>query len=200
MIDAGILNDIRAYGLDPRPEQLMPGRGFQRCPDTEKVGDTDSGWVVVNRLSSGRVLARYGSWIRGDKQSSTGGNTAPLSDEDKAEVAAQSEQYKVQRSVNARITAREAAWIWDKEATPIQGNGHGYLRKKGVPSFGLREVKGGSPYQKRGYRNRLLVPVHKLCGDLVGLQRIDWRGDKRYSANADMSEASFVIGSLDDGV
>ena len=92
---------------------MTPGLGVQRCPDTEKPGDVDSGWLVVNRLSTGRVLVNYGSWRRGERRYSTGGDARPLTPEEQSELDAQSEQFKSQRQEKARLTAIESRWIWE---------------------------------------------------------------------------------------
>jgi hypothetical protein len=54
----------------------------------------------------------------------------------------------------------KALQVWN-DSTPISGNGHPYLKAKGVDSFGLR-----------AYGNRLIVSLYDIAGSLSNIQYI----------------------------
>jgi putative DNA primase/helicase len=78
----------------------------------------------------------------------------------KREIAAAREKEEVKKRAGEEAAAVAALQRWNN-STPISGNGHPYLKAKGVDSFGLK-IHG----------NYLVVPLYDLDGSLSSIQYI----------------------------
>lgn len=75
---------------------------------------------------------------------------------------AEAEAERMRRRAEAAQRAQEL-WL---QATDLEGDGHPYLQRKGVQSFGLKLGKW------RNGAEALLVPMHNIDGHLVSLQAV----------------------------
>ena len=100
-------------------------------------------------------------------------STAPLSDADRAKLAAEVERLRQARESERRLreeaTALRAARAWAR-AKPVRT--HPYLARKDVTSHGLRQDRDG----------KLLVPMRDAAGKLWNIQSIAPDGKKLFMA------------------
>lgn len=100
-------------------------------------------------------------------------------------IAEDRRKDKEDRQKRYAEAAQKAEMIW-KDATPIEGQGHDYLKKKDVQSYGLRACNGA-----------LTVPVYGENGNLQSLQFIRGDGVKRFLTGGKMSGGFFSIPAKD---
>lgn len=87
------------------------------------------------------------------------------------------------RTPLAKRQPEDVETIW-RNARRVLGYGHGYLRRKGcLTGHGLR-IR----------RNTLLVPIRRLDGRLVSIQKIGPRGNKRYARGCELADGFFAVG------
>ncbi len=126
-----------------------------------------NGWYV---LHGGQYPAGcFGSWRTGDRFSWHYKSCKALSPCELEIIRRDREQRQIQIDRTLQIAREEACQtclnIWDKGYYPDAS--YPYLMKKQVGIFGIRQ-----------YKNRLLIPVRSLSGQLVSLQFINPSGDK----------------------
>ncbi len=156
-----------------------------------RFGKGKKAWYILREmeLNSGRtvVTGAFG-FFQGENR-----NTVPvtvdmeaMSVEEKAEYSRKqrvSEKVEAdKRELEARQAAGRARDAWGKaSANPVV---HPYLVRKQVDAIGLRVSADGL----------LLIPMVR-DGQLVGLQKIDQEGGKRYSSGMEKPGAAHVLGS-----
>jgi len=158
----------------------------------KRFGPGKKAWYILREtnLRSGRtVITGAFGFFQGENR-----NTVPvkvdmevMTDEDRAEYARQqraTEKAEADKRENAaRLAANRARDAWDQASNnPIE---HPYLERKLVQAEGVRVSAKG----------QLLIPMMR-AGQLVGLQKIDQEGEKRYSSGMDKAGASHTLGSL----
>ena len=80
---------------------------------------------------------------------------------------------------NAEIAEMRQLW----EAASLASPTHGYLVRKGVGAYGIRQCRGA-----------LLIPARTIDGSLVGVQRIYPNGAKRFVKGTKKTAAMHVVG------
>ncbi len=144
-------------------------------------------WYVLHETPTGLLVGRGGSWWRDRgsfKWNSRG--KAKLRPADRKAIAELERKIEADRAEHYRQGAERAAAIW---AAGEPCTTHPYLTRKGVKSHGLRVDHAG----------RLLIPVRDLDGELRGVQRIDAKGEKRFTFGTDRQRPTcFVIGNIDE--
>ena len=118
---------------------------------------------------------------------------------DAAEIQRQAEQRQaeqVQRGIAKATAACNAARQWE---TLAKTGTHAYLERKGVAGHGVR-------YGKDGYGRFIAIPMRRIDGQIVGLQKI-YAGriagrdtDRLFSAGVAKVGAMHVLGVLDDDI
>jgi putative DNA primase/helicase len=157
-----------------------------------RFGKGNRAWYILREmeLNSGRtvVTGAFG-FFQGENR-----NTVPvtvdmeaMSAEEKTEYARKQRVTEKAEADKRELEARQAAGrardAWNKAANnPVE---HPYLVRKLVDAIGLRVTTDG----------QLLIPMVR-DGQIVGLQRIDQEGGKRYSSGMEKSGAAHVLGSL----
>ena len=115
------------------------------------------------------------------------GHAAALDAQDRAQMAAEAAQKRLERAAERERlyerTAQEVDAIW---ATAMPAQAHPYLAGKGVASHGLRQDALG----------RLLVPVQDADGKLWSFQRIGPDGFKQFYEGSRVEGGHYVIGDL----
>ena len=118
---------------------------------------------------------------------------------DAAQIQRQAEQRQaeqIQRGIAKANAAYSAARQWEALA---QTGGHPYLEKKQVAGHGIR-------YGKDGYGRFIAIPMRRIDGQLVGLQKIystkisGRDTDRLFSASVAKVGAMHILGILDDDV
>ena len=178
----------------------MDGK-IHRVPVTDsKRGNKDGAYI--GHLD-GRPAGNIQNFITGHKANwKSTGTVSALSADQKAALAAEAAQHRLER---ARERAREyeraaqqANAVW-AAATPCAA--HPYLDKKNAQAHGLRlagagtMLEVGDETEKRqiDIGGRLLVPVHK-DGELRSLQVIDDKGHKMFLKGGEIAGGHHVIG------
>lgn len=151
-----------------------------------------SAWVRLSeyRSANGRVYITGGYGNRGDKWS-VEATHADWSPAERAEYIehkrAAEKQAQAERAKEAETAAAKAARMWkagrelDAHAPP-----HPYLARKQVGAFGVR----------RGYNDRLLIPLRDVRGVLQGLQYIAPDGDKLFGTGTRTEGHGHLVGEL----
>jgi len=187
-----VIDQMTAYGLPSLPSghPVLDGK-------THRFGPKKKAWYILRELdlSSGRrvITGGFGLW-QGDNN-----NAVPVqidwegvTPEERAEVdRKQAEQQRAvaeQKHRDAELAANRARVDW---AAATEGQ-HGYLERKRVGSECTRVLTNG----------QLLVPARKYslgAAFLVGLQRIEADGAKRFSSGMDMIGACCLLGTAQAG-
>ncbi|HEX7906731.1 MAG TPA: toprim domain-containing protein [Paraburkholderia sp.] len=132
---------------------------------------------------------------------------APMSAEEKRAYREKMEADRARREADERARHAAAAElanrIWDA-ATPVSGDDHPYLKRKGIQSYGLRigmweKVDQASGEVSVVSKNALLVPIWGLGKNIGSLQAIlpddkKLGRDKDYLSGADKRGRFFSIG------
>lgn len=185
---AAFERELIAFGL------ILPSGGVIADGTIHRLDDgqhhrkrNGAAWYVLNETTTGLLVGRAGSWWRDRgsfKWNSRG--EANLRPADRKAIAELERKVEAARAEHYRQGAERAAAIW---AAGEPCTTHPYLTRKGVKSHGLRVDHAG----------RLLVPVRDLDGDLRGVQRIDAKGEKRFTFGTDRQRPTcFVIGNIDE--
>lgn len=178
--------------------QMMVDHGMPQLPvghpvldgKHKRFGPGKKGWYVLREmtLKSGRsVLTGAFGFFQGENR-----NTVPvtvdteeMSDEDRAEFGRQQRAVAAaeaeKRENAARLAANRARVDWDKSSGDAQA--HPYVVRKQITVEGLRVNSEGL----------LLIPIQR-DGQLVGMQKIDPAGEKRYNGGMDKAGASHMLG------
>ncbi|NHZ84152.1 hypothetical protein F2P44_33590, partial [Massilia sp. CCM 8695] len=159
-----------------------------------RFGKGKKAWYILREttLRSGRtvVTGAFGFFVGENR------NTVPvkvdtevMTDEERADysrrqrAAEKAEQDK--RDQAARLAANRARDAWSRaEHVPLE---HPYLARKQIVADGVRVSSDG----------RLLIPMVR-AGQLVGMQKIDQDGEKRYSKGMDKLGAFHWLGQHPD--
>jgi putative DNA primase/helicase len=176
---------IREAGLQLDEPPLMDGR-LHRVPVEGDKGRNRSG-AYTGHLD-GRPAGFIQNHRTGVKQNwKATGQTAALGARDRAELAAEAAQKRLdrarEREQQAERTAQQVDALWTA-ATPTQA--HPYLTDKGVQAHGLRQDETG----------RLMVPVQDADGRMWSVQRIGTDGFKQFEEGGRVEGGHFVIGDV----
>lgn len=134
---------------------------------------------------------------------------APKADDSERERRREAQrEYEAKQRELSKQAAADAAALWDA-ATPISGDAHPYLQRKGIEAHGLRVGKwplrnrDGAIYSHA--ENVLLIPIKARNGVLTSLQAIfdvlpnGYSSDKSYFRDGKKSGSFHLIGSFDTG-
>lgn len=118
---------------------------------------------------------------------------------DAAQIQRQSEQRQAEQ-IQRGIKKANAAWNAQRQWEALaKTGGHQYLEKKGVAGHGIR-------YGKDAYGRFIAIPMRRIDGQLVGLQKIYGTTitgrdtDRLFSAGVAKVGAMHVLGRMDDDV
>lgn len=184
---AAFEGELVAFGLVlPRGGVVADGN-IHRLDDGQHHRKRDgAGWYVLHETPTGLLYAAFGNWRTGAQGKWNSRGKATLRPADRKAIAEVRRKAEAERAEHYRQGAERAAAIW---AAGKPCSSHPYLTAKGVKSHGLRVDHDG----------RLLVPVRDLDGELRGVQRIDAKGEKRFTFGTDRQRPTcFVIGNIDE--
>jgi phage/plasmid primase-like uncharacterized protein len=194
---------------DPRSEFLsvLTAEGFKvsgaltigklcRVDGSEDKRGKKSAWYIYNEIedshSAGHVIGvgTYGDWKLNITESWCSRSDHQMSAAERQHYTAEREAMRVKRE-NERIhrqaeAAKKAFELWSN--APACSNDHGYLKKKGVKaSAGI----------KKGDDGRLIIPA-AVNNEIVTLQFIDPKGDKRFLSGGRIKGAWYLIEGEND--
>jgi putative DNA primase/helicase len=189
MSDVGqVVAQMSLAGLPPLPGLPKLDGKFNRFGPKKKA------WYVLRELTlkSGRrvVTGAFGRFYGANY------DTIPvtidsdeMSDDERADLLAKQREHEAkvaeEKQQEARLAANRARDQWQKaQGVPVV---HSYLDRKQVTAEGVRVSKDG----------HLLIPMMR-AGQIVGLQKIDPSGEKRFNKGMDKVGAACPLGSLDD--
>ena len=176
-IETAFIGTIRVAGLTP-PRTVIADGKVHRFASNGKSHD-DAGWYVlhpgkpdVNDPNAGYpAVGVFACWRAGIKQTWCSRERRTLSAEERRAFAKRVREArdKAKRAERERHkTAQQNAntdWARGKPADAT----HGYLARKGVGAYGIRELDGD-----------ILVPLSDTACTLHGVQRIDAAGNKKF--------------------
>lgn len=169
----------------------MPDIGIlRRCKVDGDTGRKESGWYILHelRLDNGDLVhvGRYGNWKTLGDESLAITFDKPLSSYDQDRIKKQTqllrEQADADKKLRALSAANRAKTIWGK--LPETGASN-YLKRKQVGAYGLRFSRGS-----------IVIPVHNIAFDLVGLQFISGDGTKLFLTGTPKRGCFHLIGDL----
>lgn len=195
-----VLRQMAAHGVRP-PEGTDLDKAFRTYvrfrPDGEKRAKK-SGWVRLFEYTSPTtkrvyVTGAYG-W-RGDTWQVEASDVDWSPAERAQWVEARKAAAKVadaERAKEGETAAAKAQRMWDRATILANGtlDGHDYIRRKQVGAYGLR----------RGFNQRLLVPLCNVRGELQGLQYIAPDGDKLFGTGTIKEGRSHLLGAIRPGL
>jgi phage/plasmid primase-like uncharacterized protein len=156
----------------------------------KRFGPKKKGWYILREmtLTSGRtvVTGAFGFFVGESRNTvSVTVDSEAMTEEDKAEYSRQQravEKAEAEKRANAvRLATNRARGQWAGAGGDPQS--HPYIVRKQIVAEGLRVDGVGT----------LLVPIQR-AGQLVGLQKIQADGAKRYNQDMDKAEAFFMLG------
>lgn len=183
MIEAAFQAAMADSGLVSRDAILADGR-LRRFRVDGDGGGNRNGWYVL--FSDGIPSGAFGSWKTGIKGIWCAKKKIDLTSAERAEH---------KRRMDVVRKAREAEDMAEKQAARVKAttiwtplppapDGHPYLIKKGVKSYGPRLSRGA-----------LVIPLHDSAGVMHSLQFIDGEGNKRFLSGGRKRGCYFAIGS-----
>ncbi len=157
-----------------------------------RFGPKKKAWYVLRRttLRTGRevITGAYGIYIGLDPGTiQVTCESDEMSAEERADLAAkrreEEERAAEEKRREQQLAANRAQDEWNKaEHNPVT---HAYLDRKKITAEGVRVNDKGE----------LLIPMMR-AGQMVGRQRIDQAGNKRYSSGMDKIGAACLLGGL----
>jgi putative DNA primase/helicase len=179
--------------------QMMLDHGMPQLPaghpildgTHKRFGPKKKGWYILREmtLTSGRtvVTGAFGFFVGENRNTvSVTVDAEAMTEEDRAEFGRQQravEKAEAEKRDNAvRLAANRARGQWAAAGGDPQG--HPYIVRKQIVAEGVRVDGAGT----------LLVPIQR-AGQLVGLQKIEADGSKRYNKDMDKAEAFFMLGN-----
>ncbi|OPY13317.1 MAG: DNA primase TraC [Syntrophus sp. PtaB.Bin001] len=149
-------------GYAPDPGAIVPGK-WVRFPTSENINDAAGACYLFPDRTGGY----YQDWRSG--KSGTWQARNPRNVWDELEFSRRIEEAKaeLEHQAQRRFQGKKAAeFLWHKAEAATE---HPYLQKKNVQPFGVRRLDGD-----------LLIPVRDVEGNLHGLQKITFNGQKRF--------------------
>lgn len=166
-IDSFRLAMINALGC--APDHIDTSGKLTRFSTNGKSGDK-SGWYQC-WLNQAVPFGKFGDHRTGIEQEWR--NTAPREYLSRDDYAAQQRQIAAARAENQRLAkaereAKRQLLIMDWKGGASASLEHGYLVKKHVGAYGLRQYAGANSW----YQGALLMPLRNIMGVFQGLQYI----------------------------
>lgn len=181
----GFKQAMRAAEIEPPGEIIINGKIHRFDVNEDKRG-SQNGWYI---LFPDPLAGAFGCWKRSIKEVWSARKPSEMSAEERVRYSKQQERAKSQseEELNRRHAGCRAwcaeNWPRFQEAT----DDHPYLRKKGVPSYGLRESEGS-----------LVVPIQDIYGTMHGVQFITPEGGKQYSTGLNKGGHFYIIPGKED--
>lgn len=160
---------------------------------------TRNGWYVL--FLDGTPAGEFGNWKTGATHTWCSKDRTTLTPAENAEIKKRMEDAKALREKAQKESEGEAAklanLIW-KDATPIEGDDHPYLKRKGIQSHKLRvadwPVRNRDGEVFRHIAGTLVIPIMDPKGKIVSLQGVFPAIDKAFGRDKD-----FLVGGRKRG-
>lgn len=167
-----VRDEMKKQGFECDDDIVMDGEIHRYKVPGDKIGKKN-GWYVFFRRGD-KVFGVFGDWKAGAR--GTIGGKSP-------EIQQVMAKKKLRDDTRALLAAKRAKSEWDAAAGCwTTRNANGYLVRKRVKSYGIR--RSG---------DALLIPMYR-DGAIVGLQRIEPDGTKRFTPGCVKKASSFLIG------
>jgi putative DNA primase/helicase len=171
-------------GISTKDKILADGTLHRFHIEGDGLGSRN-GWYCL--FLDGIAAGSFGSWKTGHKQKWCAKAEVQLTVAEREQFRQRMDAARRQREEEqARIrldAAKTAASIWDS-AGP--SDGHPYLTKKGVRSYGVRWAK-----------NSLVIPMRDINSELHSIQFIGADGQKLFLSGGRKSGCCHLIGTID---
>jgi phage/plasmid primase-like uncharacterized protein len=195
---------LRNAGLVVRGAPIMDDR-IHRVPVEGKPSGLDGAYNAVIR--GDRAFGWYQNWLIHEKPVAWhAGSGQRMTREERRHLADIRRDHDAARDSAVREQQERAAiacqTLWDA-AKPVDT--HPYLRRKDVPSYGLRQgvagqeiitIRDGGEPHVTSLEGKLFVPMRDLGGKLWSIQYIRDDGMKRYHPGGRKEGCHFVIGPV----
>jgi putative DNA primase/helicase len=188
-IEAEFLRALAEHGIAPAKALVLKadGRIHRYRVEGDKSGSTN-GWYVL--YPEGTVPAgAFGSWKTG-----VSGTWCARSERDMTPQEKEDLRRKMQEAQQSRADEQERVWAEARKKSArllsIAGTAsanHPYLLKKGVRSYGLRQL-----------RKMLVIPIRSADGAVMSLQFIHQDGSKRFLTGGQVAGGYYAIGKPKD--
>lgn len=151
---------------------------------TDKAGSTN-GWYVLHL--DDKPFGAFGSWKTGQSETWTATSPQTMSEAERKALAERMAAAKRSRDAEQlsvqQAAAKRALCLWNR-AKPAS-NAHGYLARKQVGAFGVRDLRG-----------QLVVPLRNADGELCSLQFIAEDGRKTFLTGGRKRGCYHAIGKV----
>lgn len=183
MMEEKLLNAMRAVGLEPVKHSIVAdGRIHRYRVEGDKPGSVN-GWYVAHL--SPIPIATFGSWRTGETHSFRDTDAKSITRAERADLRQKNyemRQARYQEQVAVWRQAREKAEKLLRVSRPAKAD-HPYLVRKGVKSYGLRQL-----------RDSLVIPLRDVNGIVHSLQFIGTDGGKRFLTGGKVQGYYYPIG------
>ena len=190
-LKSDFLRAISTAGIKPPQNVVIDGQ-IHRFSTNDKIGD-NAGWYVLKNHGD-FTFGAFGDWRTGIQEKWSSKDESQMSKVEKDQMWKEIRRIKKSNEEDClekqKKAAEEAEKIWES-AEPARSD-HSYLVRKGVKSYGLKQVK-------RDGLDILLVPLLDEDGKIWSFQRIypdQRRADKILLKNGRTSGLYFTIGDL----
>lgn len=204
MIDAGIVPEFTRGGI------VADGKLIRFHVKGDKKG-TRNGWCVL--FGDGVPAGEFGSWRTGQAETWCAKEASKITPDEQRAIRDRIAAARAERDREERERQGEAAklanLLWN-DGTPVAGDDHPYLQRKGVHSHGLRvvpwPVRNTEGKIFRTIENTLAIPIMDKTGKIVSLQGVFPETDRAFGRDKDFLLGGrkrgcfFLIGKPRDGV
>lgn len=208
MIGAGLRPVLRG-GESIEIGQTADGRPRRFHVDGDGKG-TKNGWYIL--FADGIPAGEFGSWKTGESHTWCGKDMSTVTQKEREDMQKRVEEMRKKREAFQRERETEAAKtanaIW-KEATPVYGDEHPYLKRKGIVSHKLRiaawPVRNSAGDVFRHIEGTLIIPIMNHAGSIVSLQAVfpavdhAFGRDKDFLIGGKKKGCYYIIGTLQHG-
>ena len=181
------IDAMQAQGLAMHRNELVADGCLHRYRVEGDKSGSLNGWYVLDLIHPAH--GAFGSWKTGQSVTWSPAHQAALNETDRQALAERQSATRAARDAEQAAmhtsTQGRATKLWEtaKPAT----NSHPYLLRKGVGTFGLRQLG-----------DKLIIPLRDDCGAIWSLQFINADGTKRFLTGGRKKGCYFSIGVPQD--
>lgn len=154
--------------------------------DGHKCGTRNGAYILhVDRFPAGWFM----DFTTGFSQTWRSGNARNVSFSLSAQIKAAKKQREIEIFQKHTAAAQKAKQIWGKSKAATQQCDHPYLMNKCIRPIGVRI-----------YGKALVIPIRNESGQLINLQFINSKGEKRFLSGGRKLGCFHIIGTLTDKI
>jgi len=174
-------------GITPPPIEFVYDGTIQRFKN--EGDDKPNSWYVGYREGDFESGA-FGCWKLGVNETYCNKDKSEFTAEEKKAFAIQQSEIRAKREAESEAKHQQAEINVNEKWSKIDVvKHHPYLVDKGVRSYDLRQEKGS-----------LLIPLFNVDGEMVNIQSINAKGEKRFTKGAKKKGCFYLLGDVTDTI